>query len=299
MPEGPARPSAFRVLGFAAYLACSWTWCIGMYLPVVLLRDFGVWSFAVFAAPNILGAAMMGSLLARPGLSEAIVQRHPVVLRLFSLVTLAFQWYFFGWQFEFPDRPEWILWFLVAAVVMLMLLPRARDGDNWTLAVSLLVWLASVGCMVAFLFATRGIEPGAAPTDDSRGLVALAPVCVFGFALCPYLDLTFHQARRQLPGRAGSLAFALGFGVLFAVMILFTVLYGLDMLRLDPSGRSVLARAPVVIHILLQLAFTIRLHAAWLNAPGPGFASLTRAAPIHALLVGIGLAYGARMPGDR
>ena len=60
----PADTSSwFNVPGWAAYLACSWTWCIGMFLPVLLVRDYGVWGWIVFAVPNVLGAAAMGWVL--------------------------------------------------------------------------------------------------------------------------------------------------------------------------------------------------------------------------------------------
>ena len=51
------------VLGWAAYLACSWTWCIGMFLPVLLVRELGTLGFVIFAVPNVVGAAMMGTIL--------------------------------------------------------------------------------------------------------------------------------------------------------------------------------------------------------------------------------------------
>src|ERR1051325_4731620 len=51
--------------GWAIYLGMSWTWCIGMFLPVLLVRDYGVWASVVFAVPNVLGAAAMGWVLSR------------------------------------------------------------------------------------------------------------------------------------------------------------------------------------------------------------------------------------------
>ncbi|MBV8780683.1 MAG: hypothetical protein JO353_04735, partial [Phycisphaerae bacterium] len=47
-------------LGWAIFLGVSWTWCIGMYLPVLLVRDYGFWGWVVFAIPNVVGAAAMG-----------------------------------------------------------------------------------------------------------------------------------------------------------------------------------------------------------------------------------------------
>src|ERR1044071_551865 len=96
---GEVRRSSWRhVIGWAAYLACSWTWCIGMFLPVLLVRDFGAWGYAVFAAPNVAGAAAMGWVLRRQGASEWLVQRHGGVWRVFSIVTVAFQFMFLYWM---------------------------------------------------------------------------------------------------------------------------------------------------------------------------------------------------------
>src|SRR5438477_10681451 len=92
-------PSSFSSsLAWAAYLAASWTWCIGMFLPVLLVRDFGPLSFAVFAVPNVIGAALMGALLQREGASERIVRGHAPACWLFSFVTLAFQVFFLCWM---------------------------------------------------------------------------------------------------------------------------------------------------------------------------------------------------------
>ena len=48
----PAR--LLSTAGWGIYLSCSWTWCIGMYLPVILLRDFGWPWLLAFAIPNVL-----------------------------------------------------------------------------------------------------------------------------------------------------------------------------------------------------------------------------------------------------
>jgi hypothetical protein len=47
-------------LGWANYLGMSWTWCIGMFLPVLLVRDYGIGAWWIFAIPNVVGAAAMG-----------------------------------------------------------------------------------------------------------------------------------------------------------------------------------------------------------------------------------------------
>ena len=38
MSDAP-RSTFLNTIGWGAYLACSWTWCIGMFLPVLLIRD--------------------------------------------------------------------------------------------------------------------------------------------------------------------------------------------------------------------------------------------------------------------
>ncbi len=42
------------------FLACSWTWVIGMYLPMVLLERYGWWGYVIFAVPNVLGVMLFG-----------------------------------------------------------------------------------------------------------------------------------------------------------------------------------------------------------------------------------------------
>src|SRR6185295_11012918 len=89
--------SRFAWLGWAVYLAMSWTWCIGMFLPVLLVRDYGVWGWVVFAVPNVIGAAAMGWVLRSPEQSARITAAHQRACRAFSLATIAFQVYFAGW----------------------------------------------------------------------------------------------------------------------------------------------------------------------------------------------------------
>ena len=86
-----------KPLLWAIFLGVSWTWCIGMFLPVLLVRDYGVWGFVVFAIPNVLGAAVMGWTVRSPQHSESLVAAHRDACRGFSLVTIAFQVYFAGW----------------------------------------------------------------------------------------------------------------------------------------------------------------------------------------------------------
>ena len=53
-------PALARTVGWGLYCTTSWTWCIGMYLPLILLRDYGWPGFIAFAIPNVLGCAAFG-----------------------------------------------------------------------------------------------------------------------------------------------------------------------------------------------------------------------------------------------
>src|ERR1700677_654567 len=86
-----------RTLSWAVYLGCSWTWCIGMFLPVILVSEFGNVAWFVFAIPNVIGAAAMGWTLAKPGSSERIVAEHRAACVAFSAVTFAFHLFFLYW----------------------------------------------------------------------------------------------------------------------------------------------------------------------------------------------------------
>src|SRR4051812_22981962 len=50
--ESPTRPVLWAI-----FLGVSWTWVIGMFLPVLLVRDYGLLGWVVFAIPNVIGAA--------------------------------------------------------------------------------------------------------------------------------------------------------------------------------------------------------------------------------------------------
>jgi hypothetical protein len=110
-----ARIAWGQALLWGALLACSWTWCIGMFLPVLLVRDMGMAGFIIFAVPNVLGAAAMGWVLAQPLASHAFVRRHLPVCRAFSFVTIGFQLSFLVWMmdlYRLGDGPG-AVWMLV------------------------------------------------------------------------------------------------------------------------------------------------------------------------------------------
>src|SRR3989338_6528311 len=88
------KSAIFKIIGWASYLACSWTWCIGMFLPVILMRDYGSLSFLLFLIPNIFGASMFAFVLSKLEMSLLITERHKTACVVFSLVTILFHIFF-------------------------------------------------------------------------------------------------------------------------------------------------------------------------------------------------------------
>src|SRR5438045_2624614 len=86
--------SPLHVLLWAIYLAMSWTWCIGMFLLVLLVREYGSWGWVIFAIPNVLGAATMGWILRDARDSERFAAAHRHALTTFSFVIVSFQIFF-------------------------------------------------------------------------------------------------------------------------------------------------------------------------------------------------------------
>jgi hypothetical protein len=253
------QPSTERSRGhwllWAIYLAMSWTWCIGMFLPVLLVRDFGFWGWVVFAIPNVIGAGAMAWVL-DGRTSAAAVRAHSAAMRAFSFVTVIFQIFFGVWLFtDWFDHPLIsLLLVVIGAVTFLVSFAR------WSLYAPLAVaavsyWSASKIILHGGSFAQPfkiGLE------RSPLSLLGLAFSCIFGFGLCPYLDLTFHRARGTLPSnRAARSAFAVGFGVFFLSMIAFSLLYSPPLVLLL-SGAIVFPF--LAAHFLGQLGFTIGVH---------------------------------------
>jgi hypothetical protein len=248
------------VLGWAAYLACSWTWCIGLFLPVLLVRELGTLGFVIFAVPNVVGAAMMGTILPSAFVSSQVVQRHRPVLVAFSAVTVAFHLFFAAWMVPRLIGPmgPWIVLALVAVFTCIAL--RRRDRSDLVAAAVVLAVTAGIA-----LFALRnGLDFSWAPSPDPIAVAALAPVCAFGFLLCPYLDLTFHRVRQRTSPAAGRVAFGVGFGVLFLAVILFSYGYARPLaVAVDGEAPRGLVKAfalPLGLYMAMQIAYTVALH---------------------------------------
>lgn len=259
-------------LGWAFFLAASWTWCIGMFLPILLVRDFGPGGYLCFAIPNVLGAAAMGFVLRRPAASESLVEKHRAVIRLFSLVTILFH---LAWLMlvVFPLGQQMGRYSLGIPTLLLFTFAFAMAGGPRS---ALGVYVVSLAA--GFVLLSEGVSVRLTPEEVTsvqslrlpmEHLLGLAPACIFGFLLCPYLDATFHRARQALDSRSAKVAFGLGFGVFFFIMILLTLVYapvftprleGLKPNAVSNAGVSDRAIFWLLIHLCVQASFTIGVH---------------------------------------
>ncbi len=238
-----------------------------MFLPVLLVRDYGPWAWVVFAVPNVVGAAAMGWTIDAQR-SREIVAAHRPAITAFSIITIAYQLFFATWALGSKGLPFAMGLIAVAAAS----LSRSRLR-----AIAVLLYLASIACWCAM--AQNGELRGAAQTlaalqvAPSLPTLCLLPACLFGFLLCPYLDSTFHAARQQLDPPSSRAAFGVGFGIIFFSAIILSLLYashvataGIDSFRWIP------------IYWMLQLGFTIGAHAV-------GDDSTAKLTPARTLLV--------------
>ena len=258
---------------WGAYLACSWTWCIGMFLPALLLRDLGWAGFLIFATPNVLGAAAMGWVLKSRGDSTRLVENHPTAVWLFSAVTLAFHLFWILWvsnfiriAFSIPNAHLTAVGGIVVAFLVLSVRALRRNRLP-QLAIALLA--LSFGVLIATYCTPDVQEANTALIHAAPKTLAplwMLPSMFFGFLLCPYLDISFHHARQQLDTpKNGRIGFTLGFVGFFAPMILLTTRYAgviagaLDGTSFVPIAKPWLA-AGLLTHILCQWIFTVRVH---------------------------------------
>ena len=243
--------NAIRTVGWGVFCAASWTWCIGMFLPVILLERYGWLGFAVFAVPNVAGCAAFGYVLRDRWQSVHMVRGHAGAMTGFSAATIAFHVFFAGFAARclLPGENASAGVAMVVAIaafalaVLISYAPRAA-------------WLpfAAIAYAVSLIaFAQLGVQPlrdySWHATEGPGAGVWLILVMLLGFLLCPYLDLTFHRAFRESPSRS---SFSV-FGLTFAVMIVLTCAYAPYVPNLLPGI--------VLVHMAVQLLFTSAAHA--------------------------------------
>ncbi|MFG0246023.1 MAG: hypothetical protein ACF8MF_08260 [Phycisphaerales bacterium JB052] len=291
------KPSNPIVWG--AYLACSWTWCIGMFLPVLLLRDFGWLGFLVFAVPNVIGAAAMGWVLKSRGESETFVLKHAKAVWCFSAVTLAFHVFWVLWIFQYLRMGLYMSqnasYGVLAAFIAFWLVTKRSSYFKRMPQLATALWIFSALVLVA-TFVTPDLGPinqrfHKAHPSNAMGLFLL-PISTFGFLLCPYLDVTFHHARQQLGNKQrGRIGFTVGFMVMFALMIVLTTRYApmindaLNGQRANPTQTTWIG-AVLLAHILFQWVFTVQVHLDRVKAMP------IKSVPPYNMLIGVALLAG-------
>lgn len=258
--------------GFA--LATSWTWCIGMFAPILIGSLMGWPGIVLFAVPNVVGCALFGYLRSAER-SRSETRDHAAMFSFFSAATVAFQVFFAGWlwgpvladayRMTLGEGTALAAGGIFAAAVLLAALPRG------------VVWLAAAGAfplsLATFaLLPWNSVHPIAAHGEwPAEGMFLVLPTIVFGFALSPNLDLTFHRARQEVPAGARPTNFAV-FGVAFASMLALTVAYG--------AMQGGLNNPAVRAHMALQLTLTSALHLSELR--------VARISPSARLVLGVG-----------
>jgi MFS family permease len=260
LPSKHLHANKHAWLGWAVFLGVSWTWCIGMFLPVLLVHDYGVWAWLVFAIPNVVGAAAMGWLIDAQT-SRSMLIAHRAAITAFSVVTVAFQIFFAVWAFT---RPPWqaagYAWYLVGFALIAIVATLRKSSK----LLAFLILLASIACVVFHHGEARLSAMGAQrvlSTAPSPSLRWLAPVCLFGFLLCPYLDSTFHRARQHLDETNAKWAFGVGFGVIFFAAIILSLLYArqVHFSIASPLSSGYFLRW-LKVYWMLQLGFTVGVH---------------------------------------
>ena len=274
-PPSPLATAPSRALAWGAFLGASWTWCIGMYLPILMIRDLGLAGYLVFAIPNVLGAAAMGWVLRSPDASRRLVDHHTSACVWFSIVTLGYHLYWLSWLGTWAlsnlGQPVWIAAGLAAIGTLLALSAPLVRPSACARLLGLAVMAVSLAAMALMLLTSEPPTPTIGERLESvpfsRDALWMLPVSTLGFLLCPYLDLTFHRARRGCDTPAsGRLAFSFGFGVCFALMIVFTLLYAGPLVGFvdGSNGTGVVVPALVAgaigVHIAFQWTYTVALH---------------------------------------
>ncbi len=233
--------------GWGLFCACSWTWCIGMFMPIILLGDFGWPGFLVFAVPNVLGCAAFGYVLRNASRRAELIQRHERAAVVFSAVVVAYHLFFMAFLATMIARGS------PRATLVAVTLPAgvylAGYGFSWMPqrawpVAAAVLYAGSIAVFVAVGTTTLSATQwsGTLTTTD---LLCLAPALVFGLLLCPYLDLTFHRALDAAPSRH---AFAV-FGIAFIPILLLTVAY-----------RQGVTAPLVVAYMTVQATFTVAAH---------------------------------------
>lgn len=235
-----------------------------MYLPVLLIEDFGWPGWIAFVVPNVIGAASVGFLLRSRAACDRFLREHRIAIALFGVATLCLHGYFLGGVHgmfgigEAVGRSAAEQWAITIAIALLpigigWLGVRARGSILPRLA-----WLALALSIVVLTLGWRTSNgatftmPPASGAYPPLQLAGLAPALALGFLTCPFLDASLLRIRRSFDD--ARIPFAVGFCVPFLGLVTMTALYAQGMLGIGVLSWYVLA------HIAVQSCFTIAAH---------------------------------------
>ena len=215
--SGEGRSSVVgNTLGWAIFLAASWIWCIGMYLPDLLARDGGFPYFLAFFVPNVLGAASVGYVLRTRTRSALFVRSMRVPMLVFSGVTVGFQAFFLAWKMA-DDLKDGILHLpagIAFGAMLVGVVTLLRTRVDWVPAITAVCCsVLAGGLLVARPVAVDASEPMIA-------LLGLSMVTALGFGICPYLDLSFNRAVQH--AKSPPAAFGIEFLIFAAIILIVT-----------------------------------------------------------------------------
>ena len=260
---GSTRPAIFPA---ACYLACSWTWVLGMFFPVLMISDFGWPGWVAFAVPNCIGAMSVGFLLRDGNHARRFAREHRWMIAVFSWVTIAFHTFFIAHLGSlFVADPSWLIRgaFFIGAIALLsrVVRPSARGHLRASAPV---IALISLGAIVGNELLSTGqsiVLPPSTGVDPPSSLIYAVPALALGFLCCPYLDITFLHVRRTASRAAGRAMFALSFLFVFPLLITCTLLYAQGFLGAAPFT------VVLILHFLVQAGFTTGAHGRELTPP--------------------------------
>jgi hypothetical protein len=262
----------------------SWTWCIGMYLPVLIMRELGFVGVITFAVPNIVGAMAMGWALRDERQSREMIGENRSAFIWYSLITILFHAFFAAWIIRQIAGPR--AGAALAAIFLLfwIILHWRRGGEFLAAGLTLVVSAALMG----WGFWRHELPYPAQPIEATRlspiNNLWLAPAWALGFICCPWLDLTFHAARRAMGRAEARAAFFVGFGIIFSAVLLLTVAYsGWLVVGFDRARYPQLAMI-IGGYLIVQSCFTVALHTRQIGGLG-GKIPMRRFLIFSALLV--------------
>jgi hypothetical protein len=252
--------SVGRSAGWAVYLAMSWTWCIGMFLPVLLMRELGFGGVIVFAIPNILGAAAMGWVIRDREESQRIIGENREAFIWYSLITIAYHTFFAAWMIRRLAGPNAGPAAAAVFFIFWAILHWKKGGQYLAPLIALAVSVA----VMSWGFWRGDLPNPAHPVGGMRlepiDNLWLAPVWTFGFLCCPFLDLTFHAARQALSRGEARAAFGVGLGLIFPLMLAMSVAYSGWFIAFEPARYPQVAII-LAVHLLVQSCLTVAMHA--------------------------------------